>query len=176
MKRLILVFAILALFADNLFSQSVIRVYGTTNAEIVKSQVHRSLDYLNLHNPIFLYISFSDALPKQVKGVTYRVYSVDAAKNKVCTYRIRINTKLNDVQRLNVLAHEMMHVKQFVEGELEVMHGRHVIWKGAKYATKNFNDRSMPWEVDAYRYDQYVARELHTIPKELPSLASKRKP
>lgn len=51
-----------------------------------------------------------------------------------------------------VLAHEMVHVKQYVTGEL-VDHGTHCSWKGTAYKEYEANSEDYffsPWEVEAY--------------------------
>lgn len=51
-----------------------------------------------------------------------------------------------------VLAHEMVHVKQYVTGEL-VDHGTHCSWKGKNYEEYEANSDDYffsPWEVEAY--------------------------
>lgn len=51
-----------------------------------------------------------------------------------------------------VLAHEMVHVKQYVTGEL-VDHGTHCSWKGKAYKEYEADSEEYffsPWEVEAY--------------------------
>ena len=51
-----------------------------------------------------------------------------------------------------VLAHEMVHVKQYVTGAL-VDHGKYCSWNGKKYEEYEANSEEYffsPWEVEAY--------------------------
>ena len=53
---------------------------------------------------------------------------------------------------LMVLAHEMVHVKQYVSGAL-VEHGKYASWHGKKYDEFEPNSEEYffsPWEVEAY--------------------------
>ena len=51
-----------------------------------------------------------------------------------------------------VLAHEMVHVKQYAKGEL-VDHGKYCSWHGKKYEEAEANSEEYffsPWEVEAF--------------------------
>jgi hypothetical protein len=53
---------------------------------------------------------------------------------------------------LAVLAHEMVHVKQYVNGEL-VDHGKYCSWHGKKYEETELSSEEYffsPWEVEAF--------------------------
>jgi len=55
---------------------------------------------------------------------------------------------------LVVLAHEMVHVKQYVKGELEDFHG-YSMWKGQRFEDFALGSEDYyfaPWEVEAYGY------------------------
>lgn len=57
-----------------------------------------------------------------------------------------------DEDPLTVLAHEMVHVKQYVTGEL-VDHGKYCSWKGDKYEEFEADSEQYffsPWEVEAF--------------------------
>lgn len=70
---------------------------------------------------------------------------------------------------ISVLAHEMVHVKQYVKGEL-VDHGRYCSWHGKKYAAEvDINSEEYffsPWEVEAYGMQVGLYRMyLESIPE-----------
>lgn len=48
------------------------------------------------------------------------------------------------------LAHELVHVKQYITGELK--HGKNniTLWKGEKYDEKITDYWDLPWEIEAY--------------------------
>lgn len=53
---------------------------------------------------------------------------------------------------ISVLAHEMVHVKQYVTGEL-VDKGKHCLWKGKKFEEFEADSEQYffsPWEVEAF--------------------------
>jgi hypothetical protein len=62
------------------------------------------------------------------------------------------------LQRI-VLAHEMIHVKQYVKGELSVNSRQEVMWKGQKYFWQGADDGDPPpWEHEAFRDDARLVK------------------
>ena len=63
-------------------------------------------------------------------------------------------------QILTWLAHEMVHLKQFVRGELfDYEIGQRVQWKSKTYKTSMDYDRQ-PWERQAYAWEDKLYREF----------------
>lgn len=149
-------------------AQTIIKVAGDVDAEMVTAQVNRSLDYLDIDEPMHLYIVFSERMPTHLKGITYSVETADSVK----LIRVRINVRLDARQRINILAHEMIHVKQFMEGDLQISHNQKAYWKGKIYHCQNPTSRKNPWELEAYRHDQYLAKELKKISTRMPVLVA----
>jgi hypothetical protein len=53
---------------------------------------------------------------------------------------------------ISILAHEMVHVKQYVTGEL-IDEGRHCMWKGKRYPDVKPSTEEYyfsPWEIEAF--------------------------
>jgi len=146
-------------------SQPKIKIAGDADAEMVTAQVNRSLDYLDIDEQMLLFIHFSDRIPASLKGLTLCMPAHDSTQ----LFRISIDARLNEAQRLNVLAHEMIHVRQYLSGDLKVVNGL-MIWKGSKYPFTHRDPRKLPWEGEAYRYDQYLANALRETPAERPPL------
>lgn len=72
--------------------------------------------------------------------VPYYMIALDAAPDE------------NEECPLSVLAHEMVHVKQYVKGEL-VYHGKYCSWHGKRYEEFEANSEEYffsPWEVEAF--------------------------
>lgn len=81
-------------------------------------------------------------------------YCVLRESNDIPYYMIGIDPTPEETEEspLSVLAHEMVHVKQYVSGEL-IDKGSHCIWKGKKF--EQFEPASddyffSPWEVEAF--------------------------
>lgn len=164
-------FVLLGIFlSGSSLSQSIIKVHGDADAVAIKAQVKRSLDYLDIHETVHIDVSVTASIPKRLKGLTLAVPPLNCADNKIHIFRIRIDERLGEVQRLNILAHEMMHVRQYLNGDLQVTHDHKVIWKGRNYSFRELHHRKTPWELQAYRHDQYLAKVLKDMPNEMPPL------
>ena len=66
-------------------------------------------------------------------------------------YTININPNLGKRNTLIVLAHEIVHLKQYAKGELkDCSKVKSVRWKGKLYCEENVNYWDQPWEIEAY--------------------------
>jgi hypothetical protein len=165
MKKLCLLIMISTVIFTDTLSQTTIKVVGDVDAKMVESQVVSSLDYLDIDDPMLLFIRFSDSMPAKLKGLTLCLPAHDSTQ----LFRISIDKRLNKAQRLNVLAHEMIHVRQYLSGDLEVIDGK-MVWKGKTYPFAHRDPRKLPWEGEAHRYDQYLANVLREASEEKPPL------
>lgn len=89
--------------------------------------------YTNM--PVAGYCEFHDE-----EALPYFMVGVDPEEEEGCDHP------------LAVLAHEMVHVKQYVTGEL-VDKGKYCLWKGKKFEEYEANSEEYffsPWEVEAY--------------------------
>jgi hypothetical protein len=80
-------------------------------------------------------------------------------------YDIGINTsQVADVEELfSILAHEMVHVHQFVRGDLEDLPNGKVRWKSKTFSDAPTGSKqyySLPWEKEAYKKQDKLTREL----------------
>jgi len=64
---------------------------------------------------------------------------------------ISINKSIPFLRQMQALAHEMVHAKQFLRGELGHK-GSDLRWKGMSAAKVAYIDQ--PWEVEAYRMER----------------------
>jgi hypothetical protein len=82
------------------------------------------------------------------KGQTLWEWYDTGRKNK---FTIHINPKLSKSAAMKVIAHEMVHVKQYAHGELyDYQNNSKVRWMGKVYDEDEFDYWEQPWEVDAY--------------------------
>lgn len=167
MNKLALVILVSVCLTRYTTAQTIIKIVGDVDKSAVKRQVAYSLDYLDIHKTVHLYIVFSDRMPKYLKGLTFSVPSA----SDVHFIQVRINTRLDEKQRTYVLAHEMMHVRQYLSGDLKIVDGKK-IWKDKTYPFAHRDLRKFPWEAEAYRYDQYLGNALKKLPAKAPVLAA----
>jgi hypothetical protein len=95
--------------------------------------------------------------------------------------RVWIDPRLNKTQQRLVLAHEMVHVKQYAKGELIVNTDQQVIWKGRKYFYQPAARQHLPWENEAFQQDnrltiQWKEYLKNSLNSEAPLTASKTDP
>lgn len=64
----------------------------------------------------------------------------------------RRNTSSRHINIYSVLAHEMVHVKQYVKNELVDFHSSLVLWNGKLMPSDMYWDA--PWEIEAYGLQQ----------------------
>lgn len=82
-------------------------------------------------------------------------YCIRREENEIPYYMIALDISPEEEGEddpLAVLAHEMVHVKQYATGEL-VDRGKHCLWKGKKFDEFEANSAEYffsPWEVEAF--------------------------
>lgn len=158
MKQQIL-FLLIGLFWINLaFTQPIVIVNGSENSQAVKKQILQYLDYLDVRGNVRLSVSFTRDVPKDVEGMTFCQNLPEPDTYQIIW--VRIDARLNKMQQRLVLAHEMIHVKQFAKGELIVVNNQRVMWKG-KYYHQRVYSRQRPWELEAYQTDHLLVKQSY---------------
>ncbi len=175
-KPLLLIFI---LWMHPTFSQPIIKVYGSADPLAVKQQIAQYLAFLDVREKVYLCVVFSNHMPEKLEGMT--LYLGSPEPNAYQSIKVRIDVRLNKAKQKLVLAHEMIHVKQYAKGELIVLSPQQVMWKGKKFRYKQAERLYTPWESEAYRTDNLLARrykEQLEKPFELekPLIASKINP
>lgn len=69
-----------------------------------------------------------------------------------CMIGLEMEPDEDEEHPLSILAHEMVHVRQYISGDL-TDHGKHCSWKGTKYEAYEASSEEYffsPWEVEAY--------------------------
>ena len=69
---------------------------------------------------------------------------------------IAIDSRLNMETMLTVLAHEMVHAKQYALGQLRVGENGY-IWLGQEYETSYYES---PWEIEAFSRERVLANKI----------------
>lgn len=146
------------IWGNQAFAQPVVRIYLAEDSLAVYQQVSQYLHYFDITEDVFIAISFSKQMPNNAEGMTYCAQPVEPFPYQII--RVRIDSDLPKRKERRVLAHEMIHVKQYVKSELELINHQRVRWKGKTY--RNYllskNQRFSPWEREAYRIDRFLIK------------------
>ena len=75
-------------------------------------------------------------------------------------FEIEINKALSREDIIKTLCHEMVHVKQYLKGELvEKQCAR--VWKGKDYTDAEHTD--CPWEIEAYKLEEVLFKTFEEM-------------
>ena len=116
-------------------------------------QVQFYASYFNLQG-VNILVNFSNHMPEHVEGFTS--YQGNEYSKSIL---IKINARLSFSAKELTLAHEMVHVKQFVTGELEHHKDNHFTWKGRVFKNiqrLNYKDRG--WEEEAFKNEKTILK------------------
>jgi len=162
MKKLALIILSHYFYSTGLLCQPIVKIYGNDTADSLHTvmQVNHCLQLLQVDEKICICVRISEMMPEGVKGITLPLNT--EAKNKVGqalpVYQIRIDAGLSNKQRSVALVHEMIHLKQYVRGELRNTKNNGFLWKGEVYKYLVASDRfTSPWEQEAYGLDNQLA-------------------
>ncbi|MGB3587529.1 MAG: hypothetical protein WBA23_13360 [Tunicatimonas sp.] len=135
-----------------------VRTYLAEDSLAVYQQISHYLQYFDNTEDIFIALSISKRMPKNTKGMTYCAQPVKSFPYQII--RVRIADGLSEKERNEVLAHEMIHVKQYVKGELELLDNHRVRWMGKTFRNHfiGAKQRFSPWEKEAYRTETLVTK------------------
>ena len=146
--------------------QLFIEGYRSHNKELYQALASAAIWYgavllgTRMVNNIYLDIKLTKGLKKKEKAYGF-CHIVDDNLNKPREFMIELDAsmKYGFDQILTWLAHEMVHLKQFVRKELWDYETGRVQWKSRTYGRLNHDDQ--PWEKEAYRlegilYDEFA--------------------
>ncbi len=152
-------------WAAFVYSQPIVKVAGAKDAQAIKSQIIQYLDHLQVKENIYLSVFISPVMPQGLMGLTLCNPVIEPHGYLVIMVRIDAHQK-EEQQRL-ILAHEMIHVKQYAKGELRFISKNQVRWKGKRYYHGHTYQRYYPWEREAYQKDAWLAG-LYGLTPEVP--------
>jgi predicted metallopeptidase len=72
-------------------------------------------------------------------------------------YVIEISSNINTSDMVTTIFHELVHVKQIIDGRLDE-DGR--TWKGKTYDTTKTPYKELPWEIEAFRLQRLMTKEF----------------
>ena len=145
--------------------QLYIEGYRSHNKELYHAVSNAALYYgalllgTRMLNNIYLDIKLTKDLKKKEQAYGY-CHIIDDNLNKPREFMIELDTSMihSFDQILIWLAHEMVHLKQFVRKELYDYETGRVQWKSRSYGRVHYNDQ--PWEKEAYRLEDKLYEEF----------------
>ena len=141
--------------------------YRSHNKTLTHNVMHAAIFYAHklLGGRMAQHIELDIKLTKDLKskeGAYGYCHITDDDLNKPREFMIELDASMKHSigQILTWLAHEMVHLKQFVRGELfDYEIGQRVQWKSKTYKTSMDYDKQ-PWERQAYAWEDKLYREF----------------
>ena len=145
--------------------QLYIEGYRSNNQKLYKAVDSAALNYCALLlgpwmvRNIYLEIKLTKDLKKKDQAYGY-CHIVDDDLDKPREFMIELDASMKHPfdQILIWLAHEMVHLKQFVRGELFDYATGKVQWKKRMYGRVHYDDQ--PWEKEAYRLEEKLYNQF----------------
>lgn len=75
---------------------------------------------------------------------------------------MELDSKLLMENLVQVIAHEMVHIKQFVRGQISFK-GRSMYWLGNKVIKSKINYYDHPWEIDAWSKEKLLSAKIFKL-------------
>jgi hypothetical protein len=97
-----------------------------------------------------------------LRGLRRKEHCRAAAYQKSAhSYLIRMDNQLKPLAMIRCLAHEMIHINQWLTGKMEDLQRRYrVRWGSRIYVQDRLRYKDHPWEKEAYRYDTKLAQSF----------------
>ena len=128
-------------------------VMGKEAKEDIREKVKFFADFLGIKNEITICVTFNPHLGDGVKG--YTLFEVTQGSTGAS---ISIHDQLGNHDELIVLAHEMIHVNQFIRGQLKVNSEKDVFWRKSTFnAVEEIPYQDRPWEKEALFLEKRLA-------------------
>jgi predicted metallopeptidase len=131
------------------------------NSPFMDTIVSVGLDVLNVNNCNIVIKSMDD----NIKNRFFNQNGLNLQAAVVGTndmYDIFIDN-INKSETITVLSHELVHLKQYNSGDLNVVGGGIVIWKGNKINVLDIPYEQRPWEIEAFNKQGDVASKIIKI-------------
>lgn len=145
-KYRVLLIVLLSFFAVHIVSaQPDIQVHGFQYPDQLKDYAQKCLSFLQVDRNIRVTIVMSICLAPNYEGQTI--------KTGADQFTIYMLARLKGPKQLLVLAHELIHVKQYITQKLEIR-GDKIFWLGRRFVLKEESVFDPPWENEAYSADQ----------------------
>lgn len=85
----------------------------------------------------------------------------ESQQNTKRSYTIRLDSRLRNLALIRVLAHEMIHVAQYLSGQLEDLEPCGIVrWGKRKYDMGRVKYEHHPWEIQAFKLEKKLAKQF----------------
>ena len=156
-KQVIQIFGfVLVLCSEAGYSQPEVRVFGKNYTTEIKYQAQLHLAHLGVNEDVLVDIRFSPNFSRDFFAISVPYRSAGSQSYDI--FHIFVDNRLSDKRIKKVIAHEMVHVKQYVKHELKKISKHSVLWKGKSYQYSVENILEMPWEEEAYQMDHKLVQ------------------
>lgn len=103
---------------------------------------------------------------KLVSGLRKKEKCVGAAyQDSPFSYQVKIDASLKPLVMVRCLAHEMIHINQWLTGDMRDVYANRwkVLWKKRVYTPAKLAYRKHPWERQAAKWDNILAQSFIDI-------------
>lgn len=118
---------------------------------------------LDIHKSRTIVIQIKE-IPQHIKGNFLGFIETSYTPKDV--YELFLDTEQTKPTLKLVIAHEIVHFKQYVTGELKRIAYKHFKYKNEDYFVEQY-DKNTPWEIEAYSKQNDIKRKIIKIIKEL---------
>jgi hypothetical protein len=158
MKMLLFFFTISLVSLNIAASQPIVKVWGSNDSLTHVNQIKQWLEYLDVHENICLLVSFVSTVPKKLEGTTFnQKTTVSNGSQLIQIIKVWIDRSLTKERQKLVMAHEMVHVKQYAKKEL-IITDKRTWWQGRKFYDNYHQHLPPPWELKAYSLDDKLVQ------------------
>lgn len=134
--------------------------------ELITSLIHHTAKEFFGRKKITIYLKFA-RLPNQI---TASVNNEDFRSTSPRTFSIRLESSLTPMRSLVSIAHELVHVRQYVDGDLFTdMDSANHRWMGTEHEMDSIHDSvingtgqaywRLPWEIEANGLEKALVYE-----------------
>ena len=162
----LLIVMCLVVFSCYVTAQPAIKVLGIDDAEQIEKQLQDMLAILDVNEKIQITVKFYP-LPKNLLGLTTTSPALGEYDQSI---QVLISDGLPPKKQALVLAHEMIHVKQFAKNELAIIDKKDVMWKGQRFTDIDPQNIWSPWEQEAHMTGNRLLKRLNKADKIFPDL------
>lgn len=156
----------LVVFSCCVTAQPAVKVLSIDNAEQIEKQLKDMLAILDVNEKIQIIVKFYP-LPKNLFGLTTSNPALGEYSQSI---QVLISDGLPPKKRALVLAHEMIHVKQFAKNELAIIDKKDVMWKGKRFTDIDPQNIWSPWEQEAHLTGNRLLKKVNKADKIFPDL------
>ena len=137
-------------------AQFSMNIIGAENNQELRQFVKQCFDILDLKESLHINLFLSRNLPAEYQG---RTVKKENDCHGIAQFEIYLDDGLSGRRQRLVLAHELIHVKQYLTKRLAITPEK-VLWLGKKYHV-NFDDlQRSPWESEAYLEDSQLVKKV----------------